>query len=80
MYRSKRFDGFRRELVDAAVERRSWRNRNSPLRVGGHDPDDDYLPWQLREGQHVRPGEFESRELPNGLRKSAHRGRILSVR
>jgi hypothetical protein len=40
----------------------------------------DDNPWQFREGQYVRPGDFRSRELPGGLRKSAHRGRIISVR
>jgi hypothetical protein len=41
-------------------------------------PGDDY-PWQLREGQHVTSGERSPRELPGGFRKSAHRGRIISV-
>jgi hypothetical protein len=34
----------------------------------------------LREGDLVSPGEFQSRRLPNGLWRSGHRGRILSIR
>jgi hypothetical protein len=34
----------------------------------------------LREGQRVMPGEFPSRYLPGGLMKSAHVGRVISVR
>ena len=76
MYRSKRFDGVRRELVNAAVEQRSWRNRNTPLRVGGHDPD-DYAPPPPSSYELWRMG--DSRMLPGGLIKSAHRGRVLRV-
>jgi hypothetical protein len=51
-------------------------------RVSGHRQNGHRASWswQLREGQHVRPGDFHSRELPSGLWKSAHRGHIISVR
>lgn len=56
-----------------------WRSRD---RTATHIVDlryrDNGYPG-LRDGARVRTGEFVSRELPNGLRKSAHPGRILRV-
>jgi hypothetical protein len=54
------------------------RTRSASRIVDRRDQDDGYPGF--REGQYVQPRNFHSRELPNGLRKSAHRGRILSVR
>jgi hypothetical protein len=80
MHRGRVFDGVRRQLADEASER--WRHRHrtpTPIYISGHDPDGDDYPLRLRAGDFVQPGQLRSRELPGGLRKSAHRGRVLRV-
>jgi hypothetical protein len=67
-------------LLQRCVDwRQGLRERCAPERIVDRRHRDDN-PGQFREGQYVRPGDFRSRELPGGLRKSAHRGRIISVR
>lgn len=80
MVGGKRLDGVYRDLADEATERWRHRHRDWDIHVSGHDPNSDDYPLGLREGDYVQPGQLKSRQLPNGLWKSGHAGRVLSVR
>lgn len=70
-------DSHERALLRRAAETDRCRH-GGPLTIHGDPQLSDEFGY--REGDRTRSGDFHSRELPGGLRRSAHHGQILSVR
>jgi hypothetical protein len=66
-----------KELVDQTILELRHRHAGAPIELRDTEPQANYL--GLREGDPM-PADWRTPQLPGGLRRSGHAGRVISVR